>query len=136
MDSQYYFTKAIETHPNNTIAYFNRSYLYKSQKDYAKAIDDITKAINIDPVQPDNYLQRGIIYDEMENFDEAIKDYSKALESEDFKEDAILYFYRALCYAKTNKIEDAKKDVQSAYNYTNDSELEATLQEFWETLHR
>lgn len=136
MDAQYYFTKAIETHPNNTVAYFNRSYLYKSLKDYTKAIDDITKAINIDPVQPDNYLQRGIIYDEMENYDEAIKDYSKVIDSDDFKEDAMLYFYRALCYAKTNKIEEAKADVQSAYNYTTDSELEAALQEFWATLHR
>lgn len=135
MDAQYYFTRAIETHPNNTTAYLNRSYLYKSRKEYTKAIDDITKAINIDPEQPDNYVHRGLIYNEMNEFNNAIKDYSKALESEDFKEDALLYFYRALCYAQTNKIEKAKQDIQSAYNYTTDTELETSLQEFWEMLH-
>lgn len=135
MDAYYYFTEAIETHPNNTLAYHNRAYLHKYQEDYKKALDDITKAINIDSAQPDNYVLRGFLYVEMKKYKDAINDLTKALESEDFKEEAQLYFYRALCYASTDKIKLARQDVQSAYNYTDDPELEDLLQDLWKRLH-
>lgn len=135
MDANYYFTQAIETHPNNTLAYHNRAYLYKYQKDYNKALDDITKAINIDPAQPDNYMLRGMLYVEMKQFNEAIGDLTKTLDSEDFAKEAQLYFLRALCYASTNNIKLARQDVQTAYNYTNDPELEEMLQDLWAELH-
>ena len=136
MDALYYFTKAIETHPNNTLGLHNRSYLYKYQKEYKKALDDIVKVINIDPIQPDNYYFRAMIYVELEKFEEAIKDFSKALESDDFKEESLMYFYRALCYIQVGKKKEAIADVQMAYNYNSDSELEKTLQEIWVTLHQ
>lgn len=135
MDAYYYFTQAIETHPNNTLGYHNRAYLHKYQQDYNKALDDITKAINIDSAQPDNYVLRGFLYVEMEKYKDAINDLTKALESEDFKEESMLYFYRALCYASTDKVKLARKDVQSAYNYTDDPELEDMLQDLWKKLH-
>ena len=136
MDALHYFTKAIETHPNNTLGLHNRSYLYKYQKEYQKALDDIVKVISIDPVQPDNYYFRAMIYVELEKFEEAIKDFSKALESADFKEEPLMYFYRALCYIQVGKRKEAIDDVQMAYNYNSDSEMEQTLQELWAKLHQ
>ena len=136
MDALHYFSKAIETHPNNTLGLHNRSYLYKHQKEYAKALDDISKVISIDAAQPDNYYFRAMIYVEQEKYEEAIKDFSKALDSVDFKEESLIYFYRALCYAQVGKIQKAKDDVQAAYNYTNDSEMETMLQDLWVKLHQ
>ena len=123
-------------HPNNTLGLHNRSYLYKYQKEYQKALDDIVKVISIDPVQPDNYYFRAMIYVELEKFEEAIKDFSKALESADFKEEPLMYFYRALCYIQVGKRKEAIDDVQMAYNYNSDSEMEQTLQELWAKLHQ
>lgn len=136
MDALRYFTRAIETHPNSTLGLHNRSYLYKYQKEYKKALDDISKVINIDSDQPDNYYLRAMLYVELDKYEEAIKDFTKSLNSEDFKEESLLYFYRALCYAQIGKISEAKNDVQTAYNYTSDPELEATLQELWTKLHQ
>lgn len=136
MDALSYFTKAIETHPNNTLGLHNRSYLYKHQKEYRKALDDISKVISIDAEQPDNYYFRAMIYIELEKYEEAIKDFSKALDSVDFKEESLMYFYRALCYAQIGKIKEAIADVQTAYNYNSDSEMEQTLQDLWAKLHQ
>ena len=136
MDALHYFTKAIETHPNNTLGLHNRSYLYKYQKEYKKAIEDISKVISIDSAQPDNYYFRAMIYVELEKFEEAITDFTKALDSEDFKEESLMYFYRALCYAQLGKTQKAINDVQTAYNYNSDPEMEQTLQELWAKLHQ
>jgi len=35
----------------------NRHQVYRSQKRYEEALQDITKGINIDNAQPDNYVQ-------------------------------------------------------------------------------
>ena len=136
MDALSYFTKAIETHPNNTLGLSNRSYLYKYQKEYKKALEDISKVISIDPAQPGNYYFRATIYVDLGKFEDAIKDFTQTLDSEDFKEESMIYFYRALCYAQIGKIKKAKDDVQMAYNYTNDSELEEILQDLWIKLHQ
>ena len=136
MDALSYFTKAIETHPNNTLGLSNRSYLYKYQKEYKKALEDISKVISINPAQPDNYYFRATIYVDLGKFEDAIKDFTQTLDSEDFKEESMIYFYRALCYAQIGKIKKAKDDVQMAYNYTNDSELEEILQDLWIKLHQ
>lgn len=136
MDALYYFTKSIDTHPNNTLGLHNRSFLYNNQKEFTKALDDISKVISIDPAQPDNYYFRALIYVELEKLEEAINDFSKALKSVDFKEESIIYFYRALCYAQMGKIKEAIQDVQMAYNYNSDPEMEETLQELWVKLHQ
>lgn len=134
-DAYQFFTKAIEAHPNNTLALYNRSCLHKYQNNYQDAIDDITKAININPNQPDNYLLRGELYLDMDNYNTALKDFSEALKSEDFSKEAVVYLYRAICYAEQGNYKNAKADIQSAYNYTTDPELEDVLQNMWKALH-
>lgn len=134
-DANFYFSKAIDSHPNNTIGYINRSQLYKYQKDYKNAISDITMAINIDPAQPDHYFLRGIMYADQNQWKEATKDYTKAMESEDFKKDPNVYFYRAISNAADGNIVAARNDVQSAYNLTDDPDMEAALQQLWKKLY-
>ena len=64
-DAEAYFSQAIDSHPNNSIGYINRHQVYRSQKRYEEALQDITKGINIDNAQPDNYVQRAFIYMDM-----------------------------------------------------------------------
>ncbi len=134
-DANFYFSKAIECHPNNTLGYINRCQLYKAQNDLQNALSDINSAINIDPAQPDNYVVRGILYAQLEQWSDAIKDLSKAIETEDFKTDAMAYYYRALCFASSGDVVSARKDVQSSYNLTNDPEMEQALQAVWQKLY-
>ena len=134
-DASYYFTKAIEAHPNNSLGYLNRCQLYKAQNDLQKALADINSAINIDPAQPDNYIVRGTLLAQTEQWSEAAKDFTKAIETEDFKSDAMIYYYRAWCLASSGDIIGARKDVQTSYNLTNDPEMEKTLQDLWQKLY-
>ena len=134
-DANFYFSKAIECHPNNTLGYINRCQLYKAQNDLQNALSDINSAINIDPAQPDNYVVRGMLYAQLEQWSDAIKDLSKAIETEDFKTDAMAYYYRALCFASSGDVVSARKDVQSSYNLTNDPEMEQALQAVWQKLY-
>lgn len=134
-DANYYFSQAIESHPNNTLGYINRCQLFKAQNDLKNALSDINAAINIDSAQPDNYIVRGILYAQMEQWNDAIKDLTKAIDTEDFKADATAYYYRALCYASSGDLLSARKDVQSSYNLTNDSDMEQALQALWQKLY-
>lgn len=134
-DANYYFSKAIESHPNNTLGYINRCQLYKAQNDLQNALSDINAAINIDPAQPDNYVVRGIIFAQLEKWNDAIKDLTTAIQTEDFKSDAMAYYYRSLCYASSGDVVSARKDVQSAYDLTDDPEFEQALQALWQKLY-
>ena len=134
-DANYYFSKAIEYHPNNTLGYINRCQLYKAQNDLQNALSDINTAINIDSAQPDNYVTRGMLLAQLEKWDDAIKDLSKAILTDDFKSDAVPYYFRALCYAYSGNLVSARKDVQTSYNLTDDPELEKTLQTLWQKLY-
>jgi serine protease Do len=134
-DANYYFSKAIESHPNNTLGYINRCQLYKAQNDLQNALSDINAAINIDSAQPDNYVTRGILLAQLEKWDDAIKDLTKAIQTDDFKSDATAYYYRALCYAYSGDLPSARKDVQTSYNLTDDPESEKVLQDLWQKLY-
>ena len=134
-DALYYFTKAIDSHPNNTIAYLNRGQLYKYQNDYEKAIADISSAINIDPTTPDHFYIRGSMYMTKENWAKAVEDFSKAIEFDDYKSDPTIYYIRAIAYAQNKNLPAARNDVQTAYNLTNDPEMEKALQQLWKALY-
>lgn len=130
-DANAYFTKAIECNPSNTTSYLNRAQLYRNCKDFDKALNDLNKVIAIDPTQPDNYIQRAYIYADKEEWEKAISDFDKAVKSEDFKRDAQAYTFRALMKAYSGNFTEARKDIEIAYNLTNDEKLEEQLENMW-----
>lgn len=130
-DALYYLTEAIEQNPNNATSYINRHYIYASKQNYSAALYDITKAINICPDQPDNFLYRALLYMDMEDWKNAKVDLDKVIASEDFKKDAMVYVYRVYANAYLENWREACKDIHTAYNLTNDRELEKELQGFW-----
>ncbi len=132
-DAHTYFSKAIEYNPSYTTSYLNRAQLYRSNKDFDNALNDLNKVIAIDPSQPDNYISRAYIYADKEEWENAIFDLDKALLSEDFKYDAVAYTYRALMKACNRNFSEARKDIEIAYNLTDDEELENQLKDIWKT---
>lgn len=133
-DAEYYFSKAIDGHPNNSLGYINRFQVRSYQKNYQEALSDIKQAINIDNAQPDNYGYRAELYMNMEQWENAKNDWNIVLKTDDFKEDAYAYYRRAICNVMINDKGNARSDIERAYNLTNDKELEEELQAIWTKL--
>ena len=129
-NAEAYFTKAIEAHPNNSIGYLNRSQIYQLRGDNQSALRDLTQAVN-NSAQPDDYYKRALLYIKLEEWEKAEKDLDKVIKTEDYKRTADPYAFRAICKMKQRKREAARKDIEIAYNLTNDKELEKTLQQMW-----
>jgi tetratricopeptide (TPR) repeat protein len=64
---------------NNTAALYNRAWLYASENNFEKAVEDYTKAIQIDRGQADIYYNRGLLYAKMKKYDLALKDFDEAI---------------------------------------------------------
>lgn len=129
-NAEAYFTKAIEAHPNNSIGYLNRSQIYQLRGDNQSALRDLTQAVN-NSAQSDDYYKRALLYIKLEEWEKAEKDLDKVIKTEDYKRTADPYAFRAICKMKQRKREAACKDIEIAYNLTNDKELEKTLQQMW-----
>lgn len=129
-NAEAYFTKAIEAHPNNSIGYLNRSQIYQLRGDNQSALRDLTQAVN-NSAQPNDYYKRALLYIKLEEWEKAEKDLDKVIKTEDYKRTADPYAFRAICKMKQRKREAACKDIEIAYNLTNDKELEKTLQQMW-----
>ena len=74
------------------------------------------------------------MYEQLEKWEEAEKDWSKAIESDDYKNEALIYYRRAICYALLKKRQKAMADVKMAFNLSEDPELDNALQKFWAVL--
>ena len=129
-NAEVYFTRAIEAHPNNSTGYLNRSQIYQLRGDNQLALRDLTQAVN-NSAQPDDYYKRALLYIKLKEWEKAEKDLDKVIKTEDFKRDAEPYVYRAICKAQQRKRQAACKDIEIAYNLTNDKELEDMLQKMW-----
>ena len=129
-NAEVYFTRAIEAHPNNSTGYLNRSQIYQLRGDNQLALRDLTQAVN-NSAQPDDYYKRALLYIKLKEWEKAEKDLDKVIKTEDFKRDAEPYVYRAICKAQQRKRQAACKDIEVAYNLTNDKELEDMLQKMW-----
>jgi len=91
--------------------------LYKTIKNYDKALIDYNKAIELDA---DNLYgglsyflnKRGLIYQKnLKNFDKALADFNSAIKFSE-KDDKTSYYYRADLYVKMNDFEKAIADCE------------------------
>jgi serine protease Do len=130
-NAHYYFTQAIESNPNDELAYVNRCFLNKYQKEYPAALTDINQAININPDQPDYLAYRAMLYMDMEDWTNAKADWDKVLATDDFKKDANAYLHRMAVNYQLGNFSLVCKDIYTAYNLTNDKDLEGKLQSLW-----
>jgi len=126
-----YFTKSIESSPNDPLGYVNRYYMYTQQANYSLALLDITKAINIAPDVGGNYFLRSVLYFKNEDWKNAKADLDHLASFEFYKELAFVYYNRALVNLKLNNNDDACKDIYNSFQLTKDEELGNKLQKLW-----
>ncbi|KAB8335825.1 tetratricopeptide repeat protein [Scytonema tolypothrichoides VB-61278] len=77
------YNQAIKLDPNYATAYDGRCELYRTKKDYDRAIADCNQAIKLDSNLTDAYYNRGLVYKNKGNKDKAIQDLKKILQLND-----------------------------------------------------
>ncbi|MBS4811334.1 MAG: trypsin-like peptidase domain-containing protein [Bacteroides sp.] len=130
-DAEDYFSKAIETHPNNRISYLNRSQIYQLRGDNQAALRDLTQAVNSGSL-PDDIYKRALLYVKLEEWQKAELDLDRIIKTEDYKRVAEPYVFRVICKMQQGRKKEACRDIEIAYNLTTDKDLEQKLQSLWD----
>lgn len=65
--------------PNYLPAYIGRADIYTSNRDYERAIEDLTRILELDPTSAVAYNNRGIIYTLQQEYELAAADYESAV---------------------------------------------------------
>jgi tetratricopeptide (TPR) repeat protein len=104
--------EVIKYNDKNTLAYLERSKVYRKNLDYPSAINDISKTIVIDPANPAFYYERGKCYQDFNQHSNAINDFSKAisLNASLKKEEPDIYYSRAKSYEEIQDFDKARAD--------------------------
>ncbi len=105
-------TRALELNPGSTDALFTRSNAFGLQKEYAKAIDDVSKCIALGRVDAAVYRLRAAHYHGFGQHQNAVNDLNKVL-SADPANIAVLLL-RAECREANMDLEGARKDLDAA----------------------
>ncbi|WP_372364986.1 tetratricopeptide repeat protein [Candidatus Uabimicrobium sp. HlEnr_7] len=118
------FNKVIVFDPKSSLAYSQRGIVYRSTKDYDKALQDFNKAISLDSESKANdyvvdtsvlddkgrqYMSRGILYDLTKQKDKALRDFEKGI-SLSPKNLQIINYYVSYSY----RIESSK-DIKKSF---------------------
>lgn len=104
-------TRALELNPGSTDALFTRSKAYGLQKEYAKAIDDISRCMALGRSDRAVYLQRARYYQGYGQFQNAINDLNHVILAD--ARDAEALQLRADCREANLDLEGALKDLEA-----------------------
>ena len=113
-----HYTKSIESKPNFTVAYYNRSLVYLHEEEYDRTIEDCDKVISWNPDFAEAYCQRGAAYWYKGDYDQAIADCDKAI---DLKSNfALAYNNRGAAYEVKGRLDQAFSDYSKAIELDSD----------------
>ncbi len=113
-------TRALELNPASTDALFARSKAYALQKEYSKAIDDVSKCIALDRHDVQIYHQRAKYYHGFGQHQNAVNDLNRALL--DAPTDPDLLILRSECREANLDMEGALSDRDLARKYLEGSD--------------
>jgi tetratricopeptide (TPR) repeat protein len=105
-------TRALELNPQSTDALFTRSKAYAKQKEYAKAIDDISRCMALERTDRAVYHQRALYYQGFGQYQNAVNDLNKILL--EYPMDIELLLLRSTCRESNLDLEGALKDLDIA----------------------
>ncbi len=105
-------TRALELNTGSTDALFTRSKAYAHQKEFAKAIDDVSKCIAFGREDDAVYYQRALYYHGFGQHQNAVNDLNKVLVNS--PKDTRAMLLRAECKESNLDLEGAKKDIEAA----------------------
>ncbi|MBL7951046.1 MAG: hypothetical protein JNM62_04945 [Flavobacteriales bacterium] len=103
---------ALELNPQSTDALFWRSKAYAYQKEYAKAIDDISRCMALGRTDRAVYYQRALYYHGFGQHQNAVNDLNKILVEN--PKDVPVLLLRAECKEANLDMEGALKDLETA----------------------
>lgn len=115
-------TRALDLNTGSTDALFTRSKAYAYQKEFAKAIDDVSKCIALGREDDAVYYQRALYYHGFGQHQNAVNDLNKVLVHN--PKDSRAMLLRAGCRESNLDLEGAKKDIEAALRL---SEADARL---------
>lgn len=113
-------TRALELNPASTDALFVRSKAFALQKEYSKAIDDVSRCIALDRQDVQVYHQRALYYQGFGQHQNAVNDLNRALLEE--PNNAELLMVRAQCKEANLDMDGALHDLslaQKAMEHSN-----------------
>ncbi|MBX2973094.1 MAG: caspase family protein [Flavobacteriales bacterium] len=103
---------ALELNPQSTDALFWRSKAYAAQKEYAKAIDDISRCLALGRTDRAVYLQRALYYHGYGQHQNAVNDLNRLILEDPKDIEALLL--RAECREANLDMDGALKDLENA----------------------
>lgn len=104
-------TRALELNPMSADALFTRSKAFGLQKEYAKAIDDVSHVISLGRETPEVLYQRAVYYHGFGQHQNAVNDLNKLLLTDPKNLKAIML--RAECREANVDLEGARKDLET-----------------------
>ncbi len=129
-DAISFFSNAITLHPSETLAYKNRSYIYKTQDDKDSFLDDISKIITLEPNNIEFLQQRFFLYYEMKKWDRALLDVDKIISSEEGKH-PLHYCLRSVCNNHLGNKNEACLDLDEAYRISSNDIDTKIVMDLW-----
>jgi tetratricopeptide (TPR) repeat protein len=105
-------TRALELNPQSTDALFVRSKALAHQKEYAKAIDDVSRCIALGRADRAVHLQRALYYKGFGQHQNAVNDLNRIVLAD--PKDAHALLLRAECKEANVDLEGALKDIDAA----------------------
>lgn len=118
LKAENYYSDMINCRPTDGKNYISRSKFYLSQKDYEKAIADLSKCLEFEELNLSVLLMRAMAYEEINEIDSALKDLNQLVGRVNNSD---VYFLLARCYLKkqdfsnaVNNAEEAKKIIYSS----------------------
>ncbi|MBK9175955.1 MAG: caspase family protein [Flavobacteriales bacterium] len=105
-------TRALELNPQSTDALFTRSRALAHQKEYAKAIDDVSRCMALGRVDRAVFVQRANYYKGFGQFQNAINDINQVILAD--AKDVEALQLRAECREANLDLEGALKDIDAA----------------------
>jgi tetratricopeptide (TPR) repeat protein len=118
-DALSYFDARVHANPQDALALAHRGRAWHEQREYQKALADLSEAIRLDSDRSAWYSNRGMVYERLGEYDRAISDYGEALRRDPL--DAQSYNNRGLAYR-------AKKDnIQAINDFSQAIRLDSSL---------
>ena len=105
-------TQALDLNPQSTQALFMRSKVYAHQKEFAKAIDDVSKCVALGRSDNPVYMQRARYYNQYGQHQNAVNDLNRVLLQDPNDLEAMLL--RASCREANVELEEALRDIDAA----------------------
>ncbi len=116
--------EAVRFDPKNAHALALRGFLYRANRDYDAALDDLNEAIKLSPDSLSFYDIRSSIFEKKNMLDKAIEDLSVAMKTFNSHYD---YARRGSFYFKKDDFENALKDYTEAIRLKPDYENHYTM---------